>query len=193
MFNKKADLTSNSDSFDANSKTNFAEPRTPDIKISTPAMEPERPKASNSIIDEWLIMRGDLESEGDILVKGKIRGNIHCKLLIVDDKASIEGGITAQEVVVRGSISGEVRATRVRLEETAVVDSAIYHRSFSVAEGAQIKGALHFEDDPLANATSLATTEAVSTAAPSKDSEAQLSAAAKKPKDVAMNGSVAAH
>jgi len=51
-------------------------------------------------------MKGDLESEGDILVKGKVLGNIKCKLLIVDVDALVEGGVEAEEVIIRGNSKG---------------------------------------------------------------------------------------
>jgi cytoskeletal protein CcmA (bactofilin family) len=100
-----------------------------------------------SIINEWLIMRGDLESEGDILVKGKVHGNIQCKLLIIDAEAVIEGSIFADEVVIRGTTRGIVKARRVRLEKTANIDSEIFQESFSAEEGARIKGALRGYED----------------------------------------------
>ena len=103
--------------------------------------------ASYSIINEWLTMKGDLESEGDILVKGRVHGNIRCKMLIVDPGAVIEGGIVADEVMIRGTTRGTVRAKRVRLEKTANVDSEIFHDVFSAEEGARIKGALRANDE----------------------------------------------
>jgi cytoskeletal protein CcmA (bactofilin family) len=105
--------------------------------------------ANYSIINEWLTMRGDLESEGDILIKGKVIGNIRCKLLIIDVDAQIEGGITADEVVVRGKTKGTIEANKVRLEKSANVDSEISHVSFSAEEGARIKGALKFREEPI--------------------------------------------
>lgn len=103
--------------------------------------------ANYSIINEWLVMRGDLESEADILIKGKVYGNIKCKLLIIDAGALVEGGIEAEEVVVRGSTKGIMLARRVRLEKSADVDSEIHHMSFSADEGAKIRGALKFTDE----------------------------------------------
>jgi cytoskeletal protein CcmA (bactofilin family) len=112
-----------------------------------------RSRESNySIINEWLKMKGDLESEGDILVKGKVHGNIKCNLLIIDIDAFVEGGITADEVVIRGTTKGIINATKVRLEKTAHVDSEICHNVFSAEEGARIKGALHYKENPLADA-----------------------------------------
>lgn len=116
------------------------------ISVSTRSRE-----ANYSIINEWLKMKGDLESEGDILVKGKVLGNIKCNLLIIDVDAMVEGGIIADEVVIRGTTKGVINATKVRLEKTAHVDSEICHNVFSAEEGARIKGALHYKDNPLAD------------------------------------------
>ncbi len=113
------------------------------------AAKPTGRDSNYSIINEWLTMRGDLESEGDILVKGKVIGNIRCKLLIVDVDATIEGGIVADEVVVRGRTKGIIEANKVRLEKSAVVDSEISHMTFSAEEGARIKGALKFREEPV--------------------------------------------
>lgn len=106
-------------------------------------------EANYSIINEWLTMRGDLESEQDILVKGRVYGNVQCKLLIIDTDAMIEGGIVAEEVIVRGKTKGTIKARRVRLEKSAHVDSEIAHESFSAEEGARITGALKYSSEPM--------------------------------------------
>lgn len=103
--------------------------------------------ANCSIINEWLTMRGDLESEGDILIKGKVHGNIKCNLLIIDTEAAIEGGIDCQDLVIRGATRGIIKAKRVRLEKTANVDGEIFQESFSAEEGARIRGALKHADE----------------------------------------------
>lgn len=95
-----------------------------------------------SIINEWLTMRGDLESSGDILVKGKVHGNIRCRMLIIDAEAQVEGGIESDEVVIRGQTRGVIRSKRVRVEKTGSVDSEIHHETFSSEEGAKVRGSL---------------------------------------------------
>lgn len=99
-------------------------------------------EANCSIINEWLTMRGDLESQGDILVKGKVHGNITCKMLIVDTEAMVDGVINADDVVIRGVTRGIIRARRVRLEHTAEVDGEVFHDMFAAEEGAKVRGAL---------------------------------------------------
>ena len=150
MFNnKKTDADASPATPSDNANTETVDRRISEISIDMTKPSTATGPNSNSIIDEWLTMRGDLESEGDILVKGRIYGNVTCKLLIIDEKASVEGGVVAEEAVVRGATTGTIRANRVRLEGTARVDSEIFHRSFSVEEGARIEGALHYQNDPL--------------------------------------------
>jgi cytoskeletal protein CcmA (bactofilin family) len=143
MFNKKPDdytAYAGADTVRGNGSTGAT-------AILAPSVYANTADANYSIINEWLVMRGDLESEADILVKGKIYGNVKCKLLIIDAGALIEGGIEADEVVIRGATKGIIIAKKVRLEKSAEVDSEIHHQSFSAEEGAKIRGALKFSDE----------------------------------------------
>jgi len=113
-----------------------------DISISVPkAAEPAK-SVGNSTIDACLTMRGDLESDADILVKGKVFGNVTCNLLIVDSGANIEGGINAKEVVIRGKVTGINKSETVRLDKTAEGASDIYQNTFIAEEGASILGSM---------------------------------------------------
>jgi len=129
--------------------------------------------STHSIVDECLTMKGDLESEGDILVKGKVLGNIRCEVLIVDVDAFVEGGVDAKEVIIRGKTNGTIKAARVMLEKTADVDSEICHDTFSAEEGARIKGTLRLNEEPLDGQTKTVKAKAaarnMSAVSPTKD------------------------
>ena len=113
-----------------------------EISISVPKHEEPAKSVGNSTIDACLTMRGDLESDADILVKGKVFGNVTCNLLIVDSGANIEGGINAKEVVIRGKVKGIIKSEKVRLDKTAEVASDIYQNIFIAEEGASILGTM---------------------------------------------------
>ena len=136
-------------------------------------------KDTFSVINEWLKMKGDLEGDGDILVKGTVHGNIRCKMLIVDIGAHVEGGIDAEDVVIRGTVRGLIRTKRIRLEKSALVDAEIYHESFSAEEGARVKGMMHTQEAASASATTSYSPKPAAAAQP-KDHEPKGLAAALK-------------
>lgn len=136
-------------------------------------------KDTFSVINEWLKMKGDLEGDGDILVKGTVHGNIRCKMLIVDIGAHVEGGIDADDVVIRGTVRGVIRTKRIRLEKSALVDAEIYHESFSAEEGARVKGMMHTQEAAGSSATTSYSPKPAPAAQP-KDHEPKGLAAALK-------------
>lgn len=103
---------------------------------------------SHSVIDALLSINGDLESEGDVIVNGRVCGNITCKTLIVGADASIKGGILADQAVIRGKIKGIIRAGNVRIESAARIEGDIYHSTLSLEEGAIFQGASRCRKDP---------------------------------------------
>jgi cytoskeletal protein CcmA (bactofilin family) len=109
-----------------------------------------------SVIDAWLTITGNLESQGDVRVEGQISGDIRCANLVIGREATVSGDIVADEAVVRGKVKGTIRANRVILQDTACVESAIYHRVLSVNEGASFEGQSchrqqpHLEDEATA-------------------------------------------
>jgi cytoskeletal protein CcmA (bactofilin family) len=137
LFNKKPD--------DAGSRAILAEGRrVPGTQTAAEqAMSPSRAlvgAGAQSVIDAWLTITGNLESQGDVRVEGQISGDIRCANLVIGRDATVSGEIVAEEAVVRGRVKGTIRAHRVILEDTACVESAIYHKVLSVDEGASFDG-----------------------------------------------------
>jgi cytoskeletal protein CcmA (bactofilin family) len=104
---------------------------------------------TRSVIDAWLLITGNLQSDGEVQVDGQIHGDIRCAHLTVGKDAHVAGNITAEEVVVRGKVTGAIRANRVILQDTAQVESEIVHKKLSIEEGATFEGSSRRCEDPL--------------------------------------------
>jgi cytoskeletal protein CcmA (bactofilin family) len=152
---------------------------------------------ARSLLEASVKITGDLWSEGDVQIEGHLCGNINCAQLIVGKDAAVTGVIIAQEAVIRGKITGIIRARRVLLQDTAQVESEIIYRTLSVDEGARFEGVARPRLDPLqeeiavspmlelrqrlapvevaANGAGLANAQAASKAAAASASEPQLS------------------
>ncbi|GBE43088.1 polymer-forming cytoskeletal [bacterium BMS3Bbin10] len=105
-----------------------------------------------SVIGEDLSVEGNVVSKGEVQVEGEIKGDIHCASLVIGDKALIEGGVVADDVIVRGRVVGTVRGQRVTLQSTSHVEGDIFHQSLAIEQGSYFEGKSRRSDDPLADA-----------------------------------------
>jgi cytoskeletal protein CcmA (bactofilin family) len=113
------------------------------------ARSPAPTKLVPSIIGEDLVITGNVDSKGEIQVDGEIRGDVHCGSLLLGDKSTISGGVTAEDIVVRGKVVGSVRGLRVTLQAQSHVEGDIYHQSLAIEQGAYFEGKSRRSDDPL--------------------------------------------
>jgi cytoskeletal protein CcmA (bactofilin family) len=102
-----------------------------------------------SVIDAWLIMSGNIQSDGEIKIDGKVKGDIRCKQLIVGQDATIIGDIAAEVIVVRGCVKGTIRANCITLRSTARVKGEIFYKLFAVEGGAAFDGQFYRSAEPL--------------------------------------------
>ena len=146
LFNKKAEGELMAD-LSAIKRSSLGAPNA--TEPGTPAVRNIKSVPTRSVIDAWLQITGNLESEGEVQVDGQIDGDIRCAHLTVGRDARVAGNITAEEVVVRGRVTGLIRANRVILQDTAHVDSEIVHNKLSIEEGAMFEGMARRCQDPL--------------------------------------------
>jgi cytoskeletal protein CcmA (bactofilin family) len=142
LFNKKPDEDFSHD-FSPKRQSTMSYPTE-----TTPARKANG-SPTRALIDAWLTITGNLQSEGEVQVDGKINGDIRCTHLTVGKDATIIGNITAEEVVVRGKVTGTIRANRVILQDSARVDSEIFHKKLAIEEGAVFEGQSRLRDEPM--------------------------------------------
>jgi cytoskeletal protein CcmA (bactofilin family) len=102
-----------------------------------------------SVMDETLAVVGDLRTDGDLRLDGHICGNVQCAQLILGPKAAITGVVTAEEAIIRGRITGTIRANVVVLQGSAHVESDIVYGTLAIDDGAEFQGAVRCSDNPL--------------------------------------------
>lgn len=96
-----------------------------------------------STISSELKVVGDLTSEGDIEIEGRVDGRINGRGVTIGPRGHVKGSVLAQSVRIQGAIEGEVGAMSVVLEGSAVVNANITYQSLSVQDGAFIVGTFH--------------------------------------------------
>lgn len=115
--------------------------------VKAPTASPS--KSVPSIIGEDLTVTGNVTSKGEIQVDGEIQGDVHCGSLLLGETSKVSGGVVAEDVVVRGRVTGSIRGLRVTLQAQSHVEGDIYHQSLAIEQGAYFEGKSRRSDDPL--------------------------------------------
>ena len=109
-----------------------------------------------SIISPDVNIVGNVSSEGVIQLDGRIEGEINVRHLTVGIHGLVEGAICAEEAIIKGSVTGSIKAHKVILEKTAEVRGDIQHEVISIEAGAIIEGKINHMSE---NVTELAITK----------------------------------
>lgn len=99
---------------------------------------------SYSVLDAKCVMQGTVSTEGTLRIDGRLEGDVlRAAVLVVGKGAVIRGNVNVGELVLGGTIEGNVTAeSRVELESTAVVTGDIRSHAILVHEGAGLSGRL---------------------------------------------------
>jgi cytoskeletal protein CcmA (bactofilin family) len=123
----------------------------PEIEMVA-AVQPKQQRSARSapsILSADVVVVGNLTSGGDIQIDGTIEGDVRSVSLTIGDKATINGEIVADDVVVRGRVIGSIHARRVQLCSNCHVEGNILHEALAVETGAYFEGNCRHSADPL--------------------------------------------
>jgi len=96
--------------------------------------------AAPSILGRDIVITGDIITDGDIQIDGRLDGNIKAGNVTIGEQGAVNGKITAQNVNIRGKVTGKVQSTVVELSETANVQADLIQDQLTIANGAFFDG-----------------------------------------------------
>ncbi|MGB0360920.1 MAG: bactofilin family protein, partial [Endozoicomonas sp.] len=97
--------------------------------------------AATTLISPETSITGDLHFSGRAHVDGTIHGNIFSEhgRLALTNSATVEGNIHAQNIVIHGTVNGNVYADEfLELISGAVVNGKVFYNVIEVANGARV-------------------------------------------------------
>ena len=109
--------------------------------------EPKAPRIDH-LLGKSARIQGDVQFAGGLHLDGAVAGNVRAQpvegsSLSISENASIEGSVEAANVMLNGSVQGDIVAReRVVLGATAKVHGNVYYGVIEMALGAQIMGKL---------------------------------------------------
>ncbi|HEX9932288.1 MAG TPA: polymer-forming cytoskeletal protein [Allosphingosinicella sp.] len=105
-----------------------------------------------SVVGAGMVVSGDVATEEELRVDGRIDGNVRCGALDLGEEGAIAGDIEAEEARIAGAVRGKVSARSVVLEAGARVSGDVAYESLAVAAGARVVGRLSHRGDDGAEA-----------------------------------------
>jgi cytoskeletal protein CcmA (bactofilin family) len=102
--------------------------------------QPRRGEAAIPLsrIGSGLTVTGELETEGELHVHGKVQGSLLADRLVLASDGEVEGDIVARDALIGGRVNGRVFALNVTVESTADIKGRIFHHTVEVARGARV-------------------------------------------------------
>lgn len=144
MFNKSKpedggfNIPSMSDRTPPQPESRALEPSRP-ATPPTPASAPIR-STNLSTLTAGVRYEGNISGGGDLQIDGALKGDVRLSRVIIGENGSVEGAVTADQVEVRGRVSGAIIGKSVRLLATARVEGDITQEQLAVEPGAWFQG-----------------------------------------------------
>ena len=96
--------------------------------------------AISSIIDEGMIVTGDVSFKGKARVDGRIEGNVKGDYLILSESGIVIGDIEAQIVACQGRVDGNIKAEKLHAKHAAKIRGSLDVIDLTVDSGASLSG-----------------------------------------------------
>lgn len=98
-----------------------------------------------TLLGQSVVLRGDLSGKEDLLIEGQFEGTLslqeHC--VTVGPHGQVKGEIHARQVVIQGSVSGNVSAReKIEIRKTGEVVGDLVAAGIAIEDGAYFKGSI---------------------------------------------------
>ena len=95
---------------------------------------------SSSVISSDTTIKGKIDFKGELLIEGKVSGDILGDNLTLGPSAKVDGKIIVKAITVQGSFTGFIRSDTVKLDSGSTVKGDIEHSEISIETGANFNG-----------------------------------------------------
>ena len=97
---------------------------------------------ATNILTQGLEINGSIKFSNDMIVDGKIDGEIISDKgkVTIAENASIKGDVKAGEVKLYGQVEGTITSDRCQLKEKSLLKGDIKTKTLSMEEGATLQG-----------------------------------------------------
>jgi cytoskeletal protein CcmA (bactofilin family) len=104
-----------------------------------------QPEAASSI-SSGLSIVGKIIGRGALTIFGRVEGEVRASNVVIAEGA---GDVVVEELTVGGHLKGTIRANRVKINSTGVVEGDIFHRTLMIEESGRFEGSSRRSENPV--------------------------------------------
>ena len=79
-------------------------------------------------------------TQGTLQVDGEVESDVIGVEVIIGEQGKVAGTVAAERVIVRGTVSGNIRGVSITLQSSCHVEADIHHMSLAIEQGAHFHG-----------------------------------------------------
>lgn len=98
--------------------------------------------SQSSVVGKTLLIKGEIFSDDEILIEGKIQGTISVKnRVVIGSEGIVEADIEAREVIIKGKVTGNIRGSqRVEIVPSGALHGNIQSPRVVIADSGLFEG-----------------------------------------------------
>ena len=81
---------------------------------------------------------GNIKCSGNLVLKGKVKGNIECDHISISSEGELKGNIKSLNSTIGGNFVGDVFADTLAIESTADIRGNLYYNNLKAQPGAKL-------------------------------------------------------
>ena len=93
---------------------------------------------SSSVIGVEMQINGNIKCSGNLVLKGKVKGNIECENLNIASEGHLRGNIKSLQSVIGGNFQGDVVSESLAIESSANIKGNLYYNNLKAQGGANL-------------------------------------------------------
>ncbi len=107
--------------------------------------EPTSPRGGSAALGKNVTVKGQIFAREDLTIDGEVEGTVECQehRLTIGPNARVQAGLKAREIIIQGSIQGNVDATdKIDIKKEAKLVGDIKTSRIVIEDGAYFKGSI---------------------------------------------------
>lgn len=117
--------------------------------------EPSSPRGGSAALGKNVTVKGQIFAREDLTIDGEVEGTVECQehRLTIGPNARVQAGLKAREIIIHGSIQGNVDATdKIDIKKEAKLVGDIKTSRIVIEDGAYFKGSIDISKSAAAGA-----------------------------------------